>query len=181
MFSCSWCFGDRGGVRVGEGLVRIRSTLLKKKRERLLSISSLQIRSLVVREKKNLKPDHVGLPDPIAGQFKKKHGQRPRPSAESVWGRARYRFPQHAEARRMSVVWRLLGPFQFRPNFCTVKKSKKKGRACTRRTYKKKRQTTLSVSRRRRAAMRFWRRISLTRHVFLSISLPRQRVTTVST
>jgi hypothetical protein len=42
----------------------------------------------------------------------------------------------------------------------------KKGCACTRRIYKKQRQTTLSVLRRRRAAVRFRRRISLPRHVF---------------
>jgi hypothetical protein len=91
---------------------------------------------------------------------KKQNSQRPRPSVESVWGRASARVSRRAEARRPSVVRRLIGPFQFWPNFRIIKKG---GRACTRRTYIYiyKRQTTLSVSRRRRAAMCFRRRISL--------------------
>jgi hypothetical protein len=100
----------------------------------------------------------------IAAQNKKKTGQRPRPSAESVWGRASHRFPRRADAWRPSVVRRLLGPLQFRTNFRTVKKKDVPVHATP--IKKQKRQTTLSVLRRRRAAMRFRRRISLPRHVF---------------
>jgi hypothetical protein len=51
-----------------------------------------------------------------------KIGQRPRPSAESVWGRV------SAEAPRPFVVRRLIGPLQFRPNFRTAKKKEKRAK-----------------------------------------------------
>jgi hypothetical protein len=92
----------------------------QKKREGLLSISSEQIqlivfflgtslliRSLVERNFFFLKPDHVGLQiRSLASLNKKKHASRPRPSAESVWGRAHDRVPRRAEARRLSMVQR---------------------------------------------------------------------------
>jgi hypothetical protein len=107
---------------------------------------------------------------------------RPRASAEAVWGRAP---PLTLAPARRKAGFRHFRPKQLWPKFQFSKK--KTGYVhcsfvyTTRRTYKKKIQTTLSVSRRRHATMRFRRRISLPRHVFLSISLPRQRVTTVST
>jgi hypothetical protein len=103
----------------------------------------------------------------------------PRPSPRSCACVAPPCFARLAEARRLSALQRK--SFQACLAHFSKKKIEKRGRACTRRTYRKKRQTTLSVLRRRRAAMRFRRRISLLRHVFLSIFLLRQRFTTVST
>jgi hypothetical protein len=75
-----------------------------------------------------LKPDHVGLQiRSLASLNKKKHASRPRPSAESVWGRARDRVPRRAEARRLSMVQRQFGPLLFRPKFELAKKNRKKG------------------------------------------------------
>jgi hypothetical protein len=111
-------------------------------------------------------------PDPIAVKVKKKkQSSTPHPGrlgAESVWGPARAssaRPAPLARARRSSGVQRQFRPLLFRPNFKLVKKT---GDMHARRTYiyKKRRQTTLSVSRRRRAVMCFRRRISLPRPIF---------------
>jgi hypothetical protein len=93
----------------------------------------------------------------------------PRPSPRSCACVAPPCFARLAEARRLSTLQcksfqACLGRFS--------KKNRKKGTCLhTPHLYiKKKRQTTLFVSRRRRAAVRFRRRISLPRHVFVDFS-----------
>jgi hypothetical protein len=84
-----------------------------------------------------------------------------------------------ARARRTSGIQRQIGPLQFRPKFELAKK--KRGRACTRRTYKKKETNYfirfVSPSRCRVFPVSYISVLTC----FSSVSLPQRHVTTVST
>jgi hypothetical protein len=100
-----------------------------------------------------------------------------RRTPDKLCGRARYRLASDRRDRPTSDI--LCGPARDRDNFflaqVSVSFSKKKEDVyCTHATpiylYKKRRQTTLSVSHRRRAAMCFRCRISLPCHIFVGFS-----------
>jgi hypothetical protein len=120
---CAISFHEKESIRSASShCQQADRSALKKKSERLLSISSHQIRSLV--ETKKNENSHRASPGRLG--------------AEIVWGPAPPAIAWLARSarslarpRRLSGLQRQIGPLLFRPNF----ELKKRGRACTCRTY----------------------------------------------
>jgi hypothetical protein len=185
-FSCSWRFRHRGGVRVGEDLVRIRSTLgcyrsPARRPDRRQRVPVKSDRSPRVSAPGAVRQLHIAPPDRSQSQKKNKK-QRASPRAPGRGDRLGSSTPAIAwlaRPRRPFGLQRQIGPNNFRPKFELEKKT---GDVPAHAAPIIKKETNYFVCCASPSHCRAYPASyisAVTR--FSLVSLPRQRVTTVST